>query len=168
MDKLTVLLIAMIIIYLLNIICVCNEYMCNDSVSSILEKCYGQIFILMILMGIIVIIYESFLISNKKTLLSFIIMIILLIGIYGLIIIDNRFLLHYIFATIVFISIILYMICNCYIYKCTKLNVLLIIQIIISIILFILLLSNKDILLSEILLLIIFAIYYFIVHCKNM
>lgn len=163
-----ILLFGIIIIYLLTIICTleCN-YNNSLSISDILEKCHSNVLFLMLLMGILTIIYEGFLINFKKTILSFLSIIILLFGIYGLIIIDNRFILHYFFAFIVFISILVYMICNCNIYKCYKLNILLIIQIIISVFLLIYILQDKDILLLEIFLLVIFAIYFIMIHYKN-
>jgi hypothetical protein len=167
MIEINVLLFGMIIIYLLIIKCIIeNNYKSSISISNILEKCYSNILFLMFLMGILTIFYEGFLIYYKKTILSFILIILLLLGIYGLIIFDINYNIHYLFTLIVFIIILLYMICNCYIYKCYKLNILLFIQIIISIFLIIYLLLDKEILLQEIFLLIIFAIYYFVIHYK--
>ena len=165
-SHINILLFGMILLYLLAIICVYDYSINNNySISDVLKKCNYDVIIIMFLMGLLTIIYEYYLINNKKTLSSFITIIFLLFGLYGLLLIDNNYLIHYVFAFIVFISILLYMIFNCHIYNCYKLKILLILELVISI--FMLYNFDKEIFYQEVLLLIIFAIYFFIVHIKN-
>lgn len=108
-----VILLGMLNIYLFAILCVYDEC-CKlsnnaESISHILKKCEGQVFILMILMGFLTCLYEYYINLCNKKIMPFCCIIFLLLGIYGLLIYNNDYIEHYFFAFISFCSIILYM-----------------------------------------------------------
>lgn len=80
------------------------------TVSSTLmdEKTNGIIFGSMLSMGFFTIMYES----GRKCWVSFMAILLLLIGIYGVILIEENEPIHYVFASMVFISIMTFMCWN--------------------------------------------------------
>jgi hypothetical protein len=159
------LLFLMLSFYLFPIIYVYMYYDDNPSISNIISNDDSKYIILffMILMGITTILYEY----KRNDIYSIIIISILLISIYILIYFTEEHILHYIFASIAFISILLFMIrhcnreCN---QNCYILNMLLFIQVLLLLIL----ITNKDntIFLYETIYLFNFAIFYFYIHNK--
>lgn len=77
------------------------------TVSSTLanEKTNTIIFASMLSMGFFTIMYES----GRKCWVSFMSILLLLIGIYGVILIEENEPIHYVFASMVFISILVFM-----------------------------------------------------------
>ncbi len=160
----------MIFSYSIPIIYLCYYYSKNKgSISSVIsqEECKKSILVGMILMGIFTILYEL----NRGDKISTIFIILLLIGIYGVILVKEDIYLgyiHYIFAGIVFVSIIGFMINHCYIYSnnshCNFLNLLLYIQICVLVILLSSLYKNMNIFFCEAILIINFAVYYLYLH----
>ena len=159
------LLFLMSIFYIIPVVYVYIYYDNNVSISSIISEDNSKYIILffMILMGIATIIYEY----KRDDTYSLVIISILLVSIYILLYFPEGHILHYIFASIAFISILLFMIRHskkeCY-QECYVLHILLLIQII----LLILLMINKDdnIFLYEAIYLLNFAIFYFYIHCN--
>jgi hypothetical protein len=84
----------------------CN-YCKNPSISNIItsDDCKYIILVAMIIMNIFTILYEL----ERKDDISLVIIIFLLLGIYIVIIIKEENNIHYIFAAIVFLSIISFM-----------------------------------------------------------
>jgi hypothetical protein len=159
------LLFLMLSFYLIPIIYVYMYYDDNPSISNIISNDESKYIILffMILMGITTILYEY----KRNDIYSIIIISILLISIYILIYFTEEHILHYIFASIAFISILLFMIRHCHRecnQNCYILNMLLFIQVLLLLIL----ITNKDdtIFLYETLYLFNFAIFYFYIHNK--
>ena len=68
----------------------------------------------MFLMGIGTLLYEI----ERNDIYSQIIICILLIGIYGLIYVNETYTIHYFFAYVVFIAIVFFMIRHCYLTDC--------------------------------------------------
>jgi hypothetical protein len=155
-----ILLLLMITSYMIPIVYVYCKYNGNKSISNIIcqEDC---IFISMIIMGIFTIFYET----QRNDITSLILIILLLLGIYGVILINENRNTHYLFASIVFISIIGFMINHYNKIDSKFLCYILYIQIILMIITCINL--KKNILYCEILLLLNFAIYYIYLHQYN-
>ena len=159
------LLFLMSIFYIIPVVYVYIYYDNNVSISSIISEDNSKYIILffMILMGIATIIYEY----KRDDTYSLVIISILLVSIYILLYFPEGHILHYIFASIAFISILLFMIRHIkkkYYQECYVLHILLLIQII----LLILLMINKDdnIFLYEAIYLLNFAIFYFYIHCN--
>jgi hypothetical protein len=165
-----IILLGMLLIYLLAIYCVYDEYTkCNnaESISHILKKCEGQVFILMLLMGFLTCLYEYYINLCNKKIMPFCCIIFLLIGIYGLLIYDVNYPIHYFFACISFISILFFMTYwfnnnNNNNKKKTFIKSSCIIQYLLSLLLILLMLLNKNILYIEGLILLNFAIFYII------
>lgn len=160
MNKNT-LLTFMILCYLIPIIIVCYNYTSNNSVSSIIchENRKHYIFIFIFLMGVGTTLYE--LERNDKY--SQIIIYLLLIGIYGVILINETHIIHYYFTFVVFIAILFFMIRHCYIKNCNTilmsslyLEILILFLIIINI--------NGNIFYGEIIYILNFAFYYLYLH----
>jgi len=159
MNKNT-LLAFMILCYLLPIIFVYYNYNSNNSVSNIIcdNNCKYYILFFMFLMGIGTLLYE--LERNDKY--SQIIIYVLLIGIYGLIYVNEMHIIHYYFASLVFIAILLFMIRHCYLTNC---NVVLITSLFLEIItLFYILININNIFFGEIIYILNFAFYYLYLH----
>ena len=159
MNKNT-LLAFMILCYLLPIIFVYYNYNSNNSVSNIICDNNYKYYILffMFLMGIGTLLYE--LERNDKY--SQIIIYVLLIGIYGLIYVNEMHIIHYYFASLVFIAILLFMIRHCYLTNC---NVVLITSLFLEIItLFYILIDINNIFFGEIIYILNFAFYYLYLH----
>ena len=160
MNK-NILLTFMILCYLIPIIFVCFNYTCNNSVSSIIcdENRKHYIFIFMFLMGVGTILYE--LERNDKY--SQIIIYLLLIGIYGVIYINETHTIHYYFAFVVFIVILFFMIRHCYLTTC---NVILMSSLYLEILtLFLIIINiNENIIYGEIIYILNFAFFYLYLH----
>ena len=159
------LLFLMVSFYLIPIIYVYMYYDDNPSISNIISNDDSKYIILffMILMGITTILYEY----KRIDTYSIIIISILLISIYILIYFTEDHILHYIFASIAFISILLFMIRHCH-RECNQHCNILYILLYIQVLLLLLLITNKDniIFLYETLYLFNFAIFYFYIHNK--
>ena len=114
----------------------------------------------MIIMGVFTILYE---LNREKNVIY--VIIILLIGIYGVILVKENKKIHYFFASLVFLSINGFMIFHCYHHYCNDfLNFLLYVQVIFSLLLLFFLIKYNDILFCEAVLIINFAIYYLFLH----
>lgn len=152
------LLIGMILSYLLPIFYVYYYYTCNNSVSNLIcsEKYNKPILLCMAIMGIFTILYE--LDRNDLYSISFI-----LIGIYGLLLYDETFLIHYLFAVIVFIMILFFQIRHCYLTDCKHL-LFLSLSISIGTLLSIILNRESDIFTLETIYIVNFAFFYLYVH----
>ena len=155
-----ILLGLMIMVYLIPIIYVYCNFRDNKSVSSIIcdDKCRGNILFFMGIMGLLTIIYEL----ERKDNVTFLLIISLLVGIYGVMRTEESGKIHYIYAGIVFLSIFVFMARNCWQNGCFFLYFLLFIQ-------FLMLIStiiniNNDIFYQEVLFLLNFAIFYLYLH----
>lgn len=151
----------MILCYLLPIMFVCYNYTSNNSVSNIIcnNKCKHYILFFMFLMGVGTLLYE--LERNDKY--SQIIIGVLLIGIYGLIYVNETHPIHYYFAFAVFIAILFFMIRQCYLTDC---NIILMSSLYLEIItlFYILINLNDNIFYGEIVYILNFAFYYLYLH----
>ena len=151
----------MILCYVIPIIFVCYNYNSNNSVSSIIcdENRKHYIFIFMFLMGVGTLLYE--LERNDKY--SQIIICLLLIGIYGVIYINETHTIHYYFAFVVFIVILFFMIRHCYLTAC---NVILMSSLYLEILtLFLIIINiNENIIYGEIIYILNFAFFYLYLH----
>jgi hypothetical protein len=160
MDN-NVLLSFMILCYLLPIIIVNYNYTSNNSVSNIIcdNKCKHYILVSMVLMGIGTILYEL----ERNDTYSQIIICVLLIGIYGLICVNETHIIHYYFAFLVFIAIIIFMIRHCIVTNC---NSILISSLCLEFftLFYILININGNIFYGEIIYILNFAFYYLYLH----
>jgi hypothetical protein len=113
----------------------------------------------MFLMGIGTFLYEL----ERNDIYSQIIICILLIGIYGLIYVNETYTLHYYFAFVVFIAILFFMIRHCYLTDC---NVILLTSLHLEILtlFFIVININENIFYGEIFYILNFAFYYLYLH----
>jgi len=156
-----ILLFLMILFYLTPIFYVYYYYNANNSVSSIIcnENCKYIILFFMVCMGIATICYEL----KRNDYCSLSIICLLLISIYGLIYINENNSIHYIFAFIVFIAILLFMIWHCYLLGC---NNILLSSLFLEILLlvFICMQMNKNIFYGEVLYIVNFAFFYLYLH----
>ena len=102
-----VLLFLMIIFYIIPIYLVYNHYDSSESVSQIIcdDNHKYIVFSCMVLMGFVTLLYEY----NRYDFVSFWVIVMMLICIYGVIFIDESLLIHYIFAGSVFGLIYLFM-----------------------------------------------------------
>ena len=160
MNKNT-LLAFMITSYLVPICYVYFTYNSNTSVSNIIcnDDCKHYILFFMLLMGIGTLLYEF----DRNDTYSQITISILLIGIYGLIYVNEQNKIHYIFAGLAFMSILFFMIRHCYVIGC---NSILLSSLILEILvlLFILTNINENIFYGEIVYILNFAFYYLYLH----
>ena len=99
-----VLLGCMLVVYLIVIYLVYCNYNNSNTVSCIVTK-NRTIFGLMILMGILTLLYEY----HRNCKYSFTIITGILIGIYGLLLYDTHTKVHYAFAGLTFVGILLFM-----------------------------------------------------------
>jgi hypothetical protein len=151
--------IGMIITYGYAIYSVYNYYKESDhSISSIIKEreCNQKVFNGMFIMGFLTIIYELL----RYDIISFISILLLLLGIYGVIIYDHTIFIHYIFCFIVFISILCFMYKHCYYKKNIFLFLLLYLQEVLCALIFL----ESNILNMEIYLLANFALFYLYLH----
>lgn len=163
MDK-NVLLIFMIFCYLLPISYVYYNYNSNNSVSNIIcnEDCKYFILVSMILMGGVTILYEF----ERNDIFSICLICILLIGIYGLICINETNIMHYGFAFLVFGSILVFMGWHCYL---TNFDIILMLSFFLELLLlFIIIITiDENIFYGEVIYILNFAFYYLYLHFLN-
>ena len=154
-----ILLLGMLLSYGYTIYSVNNYYKETDnSISSIIKEseCNSKVFFSMCVMGVLTIIYEIL----RYNILSFISIVSLLIGIYGVIKYDYTLQIHFLYCFIVFISILIFMYNNCYLKKNLFLFVLLYLQEIMGALTFL----ENNIINMEIYLLGNFALFYIYLH----
>ena len=160
MNKNT-LLAFMITCYLVPICYVYFTYNSNTSVSNIIcnDDCKHYILFFMLLMGIGTLLYEF----ERNDTYSQIAISILLIGIYGLIYVNEKNKIHYIFAGLAFMAILFFMIRHCYVIGC---NSILLSSLILEILVLFIILSNinENIFYGEIVYILNFAFYYLYLH----
>jgi hypothetical protein len=142
----------------------CN-YCKNPSISNIItsDDCKYIILVGIIIMNIFTILYEL----ERKDDISLVIIIFLLIGIYGVIFIKEENNIHYVFAAIVFLAIISFMLKN---FICNKKkNDILFILLLLQSLLFIITLFNlnNNIFFLEVFYIITFAVFYIVLHFTN-
>lgn len=108
MNIKNVLLLCMLLSYSFPICYIYLKYLDNKSVSSIIcnEDNKNKILAFMIIMGIFTILYEM----KRHDPISLSVIVLLLLGIYGSINVNEKNKFHYLFATIGFLSIIVFMI----------------------------------------------------------
>ena len=133
-----------------------NSVLCNIICDN---KCKYYILVSMFLMGIGTLLYE--LERNDKY--SQIIICVLLIGIYGLIYVNETHLIHYYFAFLVFSAILFFMIRHCYLTNC---NAILMSSLYLGIftLFYIIININGNIFYGEIIYVLNFAFYYLYLH----
>jgi hypothetical protein len=153
------LLFCMLISYFVPIIIVYLKYDNNQSVSNILcdQKNQHIVLLFMLIMGGFSLLYEW----NRQNILSFIFIALILIGIYGVICINETNLLHYGFALIIFASIFGFMIHHYFLSTNKILLGFLIAQFFLS--LFMILFKTHFFLL-EVMMIINFALYFLYLH----
>ena len=160
MDK-NGLLLFMIICYVLPIYYVYSNYHSNHSVSNIIcgDECKYNILFFMFLMGMGTLLYEI----ERNDTYSTILIGILLIGIYGLLFMNESHTIHYFFAFLVFLSILLFMIRHCYVTGC---DIVLSSSLLVAIVtlLFIITQMNQNIFYGEIIYILNFAFFYLYLH----
>lgn len=157
------LLLFMIGCYIIPISYVYYQYNSNPSVSSIIcdDNCKHVILFYMFLMGGGTLLYEI----ERHDTWSIIIISILLFGIYGLTCINETSTIHYIFATIVFIAILSFMVRH---YCLTNCNILLLsLSIEIALALFVIINIYENIFYGEVLYILNFAFYYIYLHFRE-
>jgi hypothetical protein len=156
----------MITTFLFLIVYIYFNYCKNPSISNIItsDECKYIILIAMIVMNIFTILYEF----ERKDNISLLIIIFLLIGIYGVIFIKEENNIHYVFAAVVFLAIISFMIKH---FLCNKKkeNDILFILLLLQSMLFIITLSNlnNNIFFLEVFYIITFAVFYIVLHFTN-
>ena len=162
MNK-NLLLSFMLFSYLLPILFVFYNYNSNNSLSNIIcnTKCRNYILFFMFLMGVGTLLYEY----ERNDGITQIIICILLIGLYGLIYITETHKIHYFFAFLVFISILVFMIRHCYLTKCHSILLLsLYLEIVALLIIVIDIYKNENIFYSEIFYILNFDFFYLYLH----
>lgn len=159
-------LLLMLISYSIVISLIYCEYNQNKSLSNIICKPNNKFIILffMLLMGFFTLIYENIFEDN----ISYYIILILLINIYGLIIfdVDNIFQcnIHYFFALFSFLSILSFMIYHSFNINSKFLHGILVLYIGFSILMVV---NEKMFFLCECCIVILFAIFYLYLHYIN-
>jgi len=165
MRRHNILLLCMITTFIFLVIYIYFNYCKNPSISNIItsDNCKYIILIGMIIMNIFTILYEI----ERKDNISLLIIIFLLIGIYGVIFIKEENNIHFVFAGIVFLAIISFMIKHFLFLK--KENDILFILVLLQALLFIITLSNLDnnIFFLEVFYIITFAVFYIVLHFTN-
>ena len=155
------LLLFMIICYLVPIFYVYYSYNSNNSVSNIIcnDNCKHHILFFMLLMGIGTMLYEL----ERNDHYSKVLICILLIGIYGLIWVNETNNIHYFFALLAFAAILFFMLRHCYLTDC---NSILLSSLFLQIfmLLFIIININENIFYGEIVYILNFAFYYLYLH----
>jgi hypothetical protein len=155
-----VLFLTMLGIYANVIYNVYHHYTIFDgSISSILKQkeCNEYVLPYMTLMGLVTLVYEFI----RRDIVSFVSILVLLIGIYGVIVYDNTMFIHYIYGFLAFISILCFMIYHCY--RNNK-NKIFFFSVFIQLFLFIMLFLQTQILHCEIYLLLNFAFFFIYLH----
>ena len=153
----------MLFSYLLPILFVFYNYNSNNSLSNIICNTNSRNYILffMFLMGIGTLLYEY----ERNDRITQIIICILLIGLYGLIYINETHKIHYFFAFLVFIAILGFMSRHCYLTNCHSILLLLLyLEIVALLIIVIDINKNENIFYSEIFYILNFAFFYLYLH----
>jgi len=160
MNK-NLLLSFMLLCYLSPILMVYYNYTSNNSVSNIIcnNNCKHYILFFMFLMGIGTMLYEL----ERNDMCSRIFMFLLLIGIYGVIYVNETNTIHYYFAFAVFISILFFMVRQCYLTNCDTI-LLSSLYLEILTLFFIIKNINENIFYGEIIYILNFAFYYLYLH----
>jgi len=160
MNEMNVLLFIIILQYSIPIALVMIRFRSHRSISSIIchEKNRAYILASMIFMGITCVLYEIY----RKDFLSLFLIVSLLLSIYALILVNENFRIHYVYALIAFLSIMGFMFHHCIQSRSALLYALLFIQIMNGIML---LQKWKRMFIYQVLFLFTFAIYYFCLHC---
>jgi hypothetical protein len=160
MNK-NVLLSIMLGCYLLPIYYVYYYYDANCSVSNIICTNDRQqpIFWFMIAMGIGTVLYEV----ERNDNYSLLLISILLIGIYGLIMVNETNTIHYVFASVVFIAILCFMIRQCILTDC---DIVLSSSLLLEVVMLVYIITHmsEDIFYGEIIYILNFAFYYIYLH----
>ena len=166
MRRHNILLLCMITTFLFLVAYIYCNYCKNPSISNIItnDDCKYIILLGMIIMNVFTILYEI----ERKDNISLLIIIFLLIGIYGVIFIKEENNIHYIFAAIVFLAIISFMLKH-FICNNKKENDILFILLSLQSLLFIITLFNLDnnIFFLEVFYIITFAVFYIVLHFTN-
>jgi hypothetical protein len=161
-----ILLLLMILSYSIPIIYIYLYYSKNNSVSNIIcnKNCRNIILISMLIMGFFTILYEI----NRNCNLSLILMLLLLLGIFGVILFNKDDPNHFVFAYIVFIAIIGFMINQVYTSNIRHYYILLFL-LILQILFAILTINNfkGNIFYYEVGFILNFALFYFYLHIFN-
>ena len=159
-----ILLICIILSYSIPLYNIYQKSFNKISVSNIIcdENCQKNILIFMIIMCFFSILYEI----KRSDYRSLLIIILLFIGMFGTVYINEKNNYHYLFATIVFLSIFTFMIYHYYKTKSNILFYLLYIQIIL-LISTIIYFYKKAFFYIEVLYLLNFGIYYLYLHIYN-
>jgi len=160
MNEKDILLLWMVASYSIPIFICFFAYSYNASISNIIcnEHYKYIILISMVYMGFFTLLYEL----ERYDIISFGTMILALINIYGLIYVNECNYLHYIFAGVVFLSILIFMANQCYLTN----SIPLIYSFIFEIILFLLIVFyiSSGIFLYECLFLLNFDFFYVYLH----
>lgn len=160
MNK-NVLLSIMLGCYLLPIYYVYYYYDANCSVSNIICNNDRKHHILwfMIAMGIGTVLYEV----ERNDNYSLLLISILLIGIYGLIMVNETNTIHYVFASVVFIAILCFMIRQCILTDC---DIVLSSSLLLEAVMLVYIITHmsEDIFYGEIIYILNFAFYYIYLH----
>jgi hypothetical protein len=147
--------------YLLPILMVCYQYQSNPSVSNIIcdETCKDSILFFMGLMGLGTLLYEW----ERNDRYSQVCICILLIGLYGLICINETHTMHFVFAFFVFTAILCFMIRHCYL---TDSNIILSSSLFFQILVLLFVITHMDetIFYPEVIYILNFAFYYLYLH----
>lgn len=159
------LLLFMIFCYIAPILYVYYNNTDHNSISTIIcdENCKHMILFFMVLMGVGTVLYEL----ERDDPISTILISLLLISIYGLICINEKNIIHYIFAFVAFITIL------CFMFRHAEdvLFILLLIEVALALYIVFHMKSNgtkhdKYFLWSEIAYVVNFAIYYIYLHFR--
>ena len=150
----------MVICYIIPIFNIYYHYNGNTTISSIIcnDKCKYTILFFMLLMGIGTILYEI----ERNDVYSLITISLILIATYGLICINEKNKIHYVFTFIVLINILFFMIYHYSLKKCNILLLSVFLQILV--LFFIMIKINENIFLSEVIYLSNFGFYYLYLH----
>jgi len=159
------LLFFMIVCYLTPIFYVYYYFNSGNSVSvsNIIcdDNCKHSVFFFMFLMGIGTLLYEI----ERNDFYSIMLICFLLFGIYGLISIDETFMMHYFFASLVFISIFIFMVRHCCV---TRANMVLLSSLVLQLVALLFVAVNlyrgDNIFYGEVIYILNFAFYYLYLH----
>lgn len=151
------LLLFMVVCYLTPIYYVYSNYNGNKCISNIIcdVNCKHIILFFMFLMGVGTVLYEL----ERNDTFSTICICIILVGIFGLISVDETQTIHYVFASFVFIAIILFMMRHC-----LTDDPILLSSLGLEIITLLYMCIHEDIFIAEIVYVINFACFYLYLH----
>jgi hypothetical protein len=140
-----------------------NQNKHNNSISSIISH-HPVVFVFMVMMGLFTILYEI----NRGDYKSMCYILMLLIGIYGVLLIKETYAIHYVFAFLVFASILSFMSHHCSKTKCEHLRSFFRIEWICFVLLLICLSTNSPYFFHlEAFLIVNFGLYYIYLHIMH-